>query len=132
MLKRVLARALVTAAVAACGLNATASPAMAVGGCPSGKLCLYEGANFWWLKVYSGSTSACVYYWRNFSLEAIDSYVNYLPVSVRVYSRRDTYTYWYDGTISSGGFSSNTGGSFGYRGVTCTGNAKPDGVVYYR
>lgn len=129
-LKRILASALVATAVTAGGLSATPSPAMAVGGCPSGKLCLYAGTNFTQLAVTSASTSACVYFYRDFKLGNIASYVNNLPVKVYVYNAYDPYAPALQGTISPGGFSSNAG-YFGYHGATCTGTADLGVPVWY-
>ncbi|WP_374225565.1 peptidase inhibitor family I36 protein [Micromonospora sp. C31] len=119
-----LASALTAAALTAGGLGVTASPAAAAEACPTSKLCLYNGTHFYQLTVTSGHTSTCIYYYKQFGLLSISSYVNNLPVGVRVYTASDAYHYTYEGTISAGGSSSNAG-QFGYRGFTCTGTATP-------
>ncbi|MFH9864081.1 peptidase inhibitor family I36 protein [Streptomyces sp. NPDC017202] len=126
-LKRKSAVALSTLALAFAGMAATATPAAAVGGCPSGKLCLYEGTNYTALTFTSASTKLCFdlsTYGSGFGL-GVRSYVNNLPVKAEIFHRTSADTIVLDGTISPGGFSSNTGsGSFGKSGVVCTGGAR--------
>jgi len=129
---RTKARALAALSVLAMSLSgvaATATPAAAVGGCPSGKLCLYEGTNYSRLAVTSTSTQACIYL-RNFGTgfgSGIASYVNNLPVNAVVYNYRgSTDTFALAGTIRSGGFSSNSlSVHFGVSGAVCMGGVSP-------
>ncbi|MFH8619982.1 peptidase inhibitor family I36 protein [Streptomyces sp. NPDC017979] len=117
-------------AMAVGGTMATAGPAAAVGGCPSGKLCLYEPINFGRLDVTSQSTNACIDL-RNYGhtgfRHGIGSYVNNLSVNVRVYHLTANGAYALDGTIGPGRSSSNTSSprAFGNYGKTCTGSAVP-------
>ncbi|WP_405396366.1 peptidase inhibitor family I36 protein [Streptomyces microflavus] len=111
------------------GVAATATPAAAVGGCPSGKLCLYEGTNYNRLAVTSTSTQACVYL-RHFGSgfgTGIASYVNNLPVNAVVYNYRgSTDTFAVAGTIRPSGFSSNSlSVNFGVSGAVCMGGVSP-------
>ncbi|XQE79528.1 peptidase inhibitor family I36 protein [Streptomyces microflavus] len=113
-------------ALAVSGLAATAAPASAVGGCPSGKLCFYSGANYSGLYWTSASTAACV------SRIQADggpprSYVNNLPVQVKIWGPNPgTSQYIHYSTIRAGGFSSNTGSVYteGWS-YACTGGVEP-------
>ncbi|MFJ6699831.1 peptidase inhibitor family I36 protein [Streptomyces sp. NPDC091272] len=110
------------------GLSAaTAAPAAAMGPCPKGKLCLYEGVGYIHLDVTSTSTKACIYLFKfgdyKFK-DGIGSYINDLPVNAVVYHRSGS-SYIVDGTIRPQGFSSMTGGYFGKSGAVCMGGVKP-------
>ncbi|MFY7567665.1 proteinase inhibitor I36 SMPI [Streptomyces sp. WI04-05B] len=128
-MKRKLASVALVGGLAVAGMAATAPTASAVGGCPSGKLCLYEGVNYAHLDVTSTSTKACIdltdFGAHRFTV-GIGSYVNNLSVKAAVYHRVGSDLV-YDGTISPGGFSSNSSdsGYFGESGMVCTGGATP-------
>ncbi|WAZ26726.1 peptidase inhibitor family I36 protein [Streptomyces cinnabarinus] len=122
-----LATVALVGSMAVSGMAATAPSAAAVGGCPSGKLCLYDDPNYAHLDITSTSTKACFSLtdWNGFS-DGIGSYVNNLPVPVDVYTWTGS-VYLYDGRIRAGGFSSNAGSKFGSRGTVCTGGLTPPG-----
>lgn len=105
----------------------SASAAATVGGCPSGKLCLYEGTQYDFLSVTSTSTQACIYlsnYGTRFH-DGIGSYVNNLPVNAVVYHRSGS-SFVLDGAIRPGGFSSNSYNLvFGEEGAVCMGGVRP-------
>lgn len=108
------------------GLAAAAGPASAVGGCPSGKLCLYSGANYSGLYWTSASTATCVPgVGSNGGPPA--SYVNNLPVQVKMwgYTPGGGTTLSHRATIRAGGFTSNTGGTV-YWNEACTGGVNPN------
>ncbi|MEV5689456.1 peptidase inhibitor family I36 protein [Streptomyces sp. NPDC052164] len=117
--------ALMTGAMGATASSASA--AATVGGCPSGKLCLYEGINYDFLSVTSTSTQVCIYlsdYGTRFH-DGIGSYVNNLPVNAAVYHRSGS-SFVLDGTIRPGGFSSNSYNLvFGEEGAVCMGGVRP-------
>ncbi|MFC9293917.1 peptidase inhibitor [Streptomyces sp. NPDC057011] len=102
------------------GMLGLASPAQAMGGCPPDKLCLYGWSDFYDLYWTMASTNAC--------LGGIDyphgpnSYVNNLPVKVRMYHFEGP-DWKLDGTISPGGASSNA--QFPKWQKACTGTATP-------
>ncbi|MDX3522421.1 peptidase inhibitor family I36 protein [Streptomyces scabiei] len=127
-LRRKSAVVLSTLALASAGIATTATPAAAVGGCPSGKLCLYEGTNFTSLTFTSASTKLCfdLTSYGNGFRNGVRSYVNNLPVKAEVFHRisRTSDVIELDGTISPGGSSSNAGSGFGVDGVVCTGGAR--------
>ncbi|TQJ57755.1 peptidase inhibitor family I36 protein [Streptomyces sp. NBC_00080] len=126
-LRRKSAVTLSTLALAFAGIATTATPAAAIGGCPSGKLCLYEGTNFTSLTFTSASTKLCfdLASFGNGFQNGVRSYVNNLPVKAEVFHRINSSTIVLDGTISPGGSSSNTGSTtFGASGVVCTGGAR--------
>ncbi|WEH35201.1 peptidase inhibitor family I36 protein [Streptomyces sp. AM 4-1-1] len=128
--KRKVATGVAALAMAVGGMAATATSASAVGGCPAGKLCLYEDTNFVDLDVTSTSTQACIYLshlGETGFYNGIGSYVNNLPVNAVVYHWSGS-SYILDGTISPGGSSSNTNNSytyFGDRGAVCMGGVMP-------
>ena len=137
--KRKLAGAALALGMATAGIAATASPAAAVGGCPSGKLCLYADTDYTTLTLTSTSTHVCIYlenYGHDGFYDGIPSYVNNLPFGVAVYygywaAADETYKLY--GTISPGGYSSHTGDQMsaanplfgGYYGAVCMGGVKP-------
>ncbi|MFD5818865.1 peptidase inhibitor family I36 protein [Streptomyces sp. NPDC127038] len=129
-MKRKLASVALVGGLAFAGMAATAPTASAVGGCPSGKLCLYEPVNYARLDVTSTSTKACINlagFGPTGFAYGIGSYVNNLSVKAAVYHAAGT-GYVYDGTISPGGFSSNSSSTspyFGNYGLVCTGGATP-------
>lgn len=130
-LKRKLMSGALIGGLAIVGISVTAPTATAVGGCPTGKLCLYENINYVDLDVTSTSTNACIDL-GNFGEHGfeygIGSYVNNLPVKARVYHWGGVgLGYVLDGTISPGGFSSNSynGDFFGEFGKVCMGSATP-------
>jgi len=130
-LKRNFISGILVGGLAIAGIAATAPIATAVGGCPAGKLCLYENTNYVDLDVTSTSTDACIDL-GNFGEHkfeyGIGSYVNKLPVKARVYHWGGVSVgYVLDGTIRPGGFSSNStnGGYFGEFGKVCMGSATP-------
>jgi hypothetical protein len=90
------------------GVTVTASPAQAVGGCPSGKLCLYSGTNYTNLQFTAASTNACFRLVDYGLYHNVKSYVNNLPVNAVMYTW-GTSSSVPIGTIRPGGFSSNTG-----------------------
>ncbi|MEU9983076.1 peptidase inhibitor family I36 protein [Streptomyces sp. NPDC050856] len=111
-------------AMAVGGLAAATAPAAAIGGCPSGKLCLYEGKNYSDLRLTSTSTKACFHIWGDpYHMSAVRSYVNNLAVNAVIWE--------YDlgwksaGTIGPGKFSSDAGDSFGTYGAVCMGGLHP-------
>ncbi|MGW7452734.1 peptidase inhibitor family I36 protein [Streptomyces sp. NPDC054787] len=124
-----LAATALAAGLAVAGMTATAPSAAAVGGCPSGQLCLYEDPLYHDMDVQTGTTKVCVdlsKHGDDYFRSGIGSYVNNLPVKAVVYRyNRLTKLLVYDGTIRAGGFSSDTGGGFGYLGMVCTGGAIP-------
>ncbi|WP_240805739.1 proteinase inhibitor I36 SMPI [Streptomyces sp. A1547] len=103
-----------------------------MGGCPSGKLCLYENTQYLDLDVTSTSTRGCIFlghFGETGFFNGIGSYVNNLPVSVGVYHySADKKTFYLDGTIRPGGYSSNSSSpaQFGERGAVCTGGVNPN------
>ncbi|MEU9304481.1 hypothetical protein [Streptomyces sp. NPDC048269] len=115
--------------LAVVGMMATAPSAAAVGGCPAGKLCLYEDIHYVDVDLTSTRTKACFYLWEFGEDEfasGIGSYVNNLPVKADVYHWDGrNLVYVHDGTIRPGGSSSNsrTGSWFGHSGKVCTGGA---------
>jgi hypothetical protein len=130
-LKRKLISGALVGGLAVAGMVATTPSAAAVGGCPTGKLCLYENINYVDLDVTSTSTKACIdlgdFGEHNFEY-GIGSYVNNLSVKAAVYHWGGvSLGYVHDGTISPGGFSSNStnGDWFGEFGMVCTGGATP-------
>ncbi|MFF6774775.1 proteinase inhibitor I36 SMPI [Streptomyces sp. NPDC012637] len=133
-LKRKSAVALSALALAAAGTAVTASPAAAVGGCPSATLCLSEDTNYVDIDVTSKTTAQnCIalgHYGETGFYNGIRSYVNNLPVNVDVYFYNGSVgdPYKYEATIRPGGFSSNTTDvyKFGYRGAVCTGGGNPN------
>ncbi|WP_079079000.1 peptidase inhibitor family I36 protein [Streptomyces sp. DSM 15324] len=105
------------------GVTANASPAQAVGGCPSGKLCLYAGTDYTKLWFTAASTNAC-YRLLDYGLwHGVKSYVNNLPVNAVMYYFPRTPL----GTIRPGGFSSDTGNSLIATSseIACMGAAQP-------
>ncbi|MFD9767566.1 peptidase inhibitor family I36 protein [[Kitasatospora] papulosa] len=117
-------------ALVAITMGATATPAAAVGGCPAGKLCIYESTQYRNLAVTSTSTKAC-FDLTNFGTgfnRGIGSYVNNLNVNAVVYSNVSTAGYTVDGTIRPGGYSSDTtnGEWFGNFGAVCMGGLNPN------
>ncbi|MFC9295011.1 peptidase inhibitor family I36 protein [Streptomyces sp. NPDC057011] len=130
--KRTMAVALSSVMLAAGGVAATASTAEAVGGCPSGKLCLYENTQFQDLDVTTTNTQGCIFlghYGETGFFDGIGSYVNNLPVSAVVYHySADKKLFYLDSTIRPGGFSSDSSSlaQFGERGAVCMGGANPN------
>ncbi|MFD7256297.1 peptidase inhibitor family I36 protein [Streptomyces sp. NPDC059874] len=114
-------------------MMASAPPAAAVGGCPSGKLCLYRSTEYRTMSFEAASTSACFElddYGLTYPFNGINSYVNNLPVKATLYHSEPTG--WYAmSTIRPGGFSSNTGALtadgywYRYSEKICTGSATP-------
>ncbi|MFF5045494.1 peptidase inhibitor family I36 protein [[Kitasatospora] papulosa] len=114
-------------AIAVGGLTATAAPAAAVGGCPAGKLCLYEYANYNSLALTSTSTKACFVLSASPSyMNEIGSYVNNLPVNAAVWAWKVGSRYVLVGTIGPGKFSSDAGDNFGEYGAVCMGGLNPN------
>ncbi|MFE4212377.1 peptidase inhibitor family I36 protein [Streptomyces sp. NPDC056844] len=108
-------------------LGATAAPAAAVGGCPAGKLCLYDFINYKGLALTSTSTKACFILSASPSyMSDIGSYVNNLSVNAAVWEWRAGTRYTLVGTIGPGKFSSNAGNNFGVNGAVCMGGLDPD------
>ncbi|MCX4826263.1 proteinase inhibitor I36 SMPI [Streptomyces sp. NBC_01142] len=133
---RKTALALSAVALTTAGLAATATPAAAVGGCASGKLCLYEDRFYVDMDLSSSSTKACFplgHYGESGFYEGIGSYVNNLsvPVEVYYYNRSSDNPYTHEATIRPGGFSSDTSAviRFGWRGAVCTGGLNPNTVL---
>jgi hypothetical protein len=112
----------------------TASPAAAVGGCPSATLCLAEDKNYVDTDVTTKTTAKnCIplgHFGETGFYNGIGSYVNNLPVSVDVYYDNGR-GYTYESTIRPGGFSSDTSAvyKFGYRGAVCTAGANPNTLL---
>ncbi|MFJ6699832.1 peptidase inhibitor family I36 protein [Streptomyces sp. NPDC091272] len=113
-----------------------ATPAAAVGGCPSGKLCLYRSTEYRTLAFTSTSTSACFslkQYGMGYGTNGINSYVNNLSVKATIWRTEHPDTAWSTGTIRPGGFTSNTqavnpdNSGYEWRSADqiCTGSAKP-------
>ncbi|WP_079079001.1 peptidase inhibitor [Streptomyces sp. DSM 15324] len=127
---RLLAPVVTTIAMTAGTWVATAAPAEAVGGCPSEKLCLYRSTEYRTLSFTAASTGAC-FWLSDYGLtepgNGIMSYVNNLSVKATLWSSQDLVHWYADGTIRSGGFSSDTGGSFPFNSSDkiCTGSALP-------
>jgi hypothetical protein len=97
-------------AMAMGGMAATATPAQAAGSCPSGYLCLWEGANYSGIRAITASTNACV------SLSNTDmlyqrSYISHLPVKAVLWQQASyaPYDFFPVRTLPAGGFSSNFG-----------------------
>ncbi|MEV5675392.1 peptidase inhibitor family I36 protein [Streptomyces sp. NPDC052179] len=105
------------------GMAATAAPAEAVGGCPSGKLCLYRGTNYSDLFFTMASTQACLPI--NHGGGRPLSYVNNLPVEVKMWGYEAGFPY-HTATIRAGGFSSSAGGSTYSWLDACTGGVVPN------
>ncbi|MEU9032697.1 proteinase inhibitor I36 SMPI [Streptomyces sp. NPDC048383] len=129
-LKQKLGTVAAALGLALSGMAATAVPAAAVGGCPAGRLCLYENINYIDLDVTMASTKACIYlsdFGEHRFGPGIGSYVNNLGVKAEVFHWVSGTSYALDGTIRPGGFSSNStnGGLFGNYGMVCTGGARP-------
>ncbi|MFE2018303.1 proteinase inhibitor I36 SMPI [Streptomyces sp. NPDC059499] len=114
-------------AMAVGGLAATATPAAAVGGCPSGKLCLYEYTNYSTLALTSTSTKACfILSAYPYTIFDIGSYVNNLSVNAAIWEIGDNFRWELAGTIGPGKFSSNAGSGFGQNGAVCMGGLNPN------
>ncbi|MFD9034520.1 peptidase inhibitor family I36 protein [Streptomyces sp. NPDC059567] len=132
--KRIGATITATLAVVTGGALANAAPAAAVGGCESGKLCLYRSTEYRTMSFEASSTGAC-FWLEDYGLTApwngINSYVNNLPVKATLYNRGSASMWYPVATIRAGGFSSDTGavttdGSwFRYSEKICTGTAQP-------
>lgn len=119
--------ALSALAMATGGLAATTTTAAAVGGCPSGKLCLYEYKNYNDLKLTSTSTKACFLLGSSpYSMYPIGSYVNNLSVNAAIWEYNIPNGFKVTGTIGPGKFSSDTGGKFGINGAVCMGGLNPN------
>ncbi|WP_331739752.1 peptidase inhibitor family I36 protein [Streptomyces sp. NBC_00015] len=108
-----------TLALAGAGILATTSTAQAVGGCPSGKLCLYTSENYSGLFFTMASTAACLDIKSD-----VNSYVNNLPVEVKMY-QWGVGGYYHTATIRAGGSSSDTG-VVPFWGRACTGGVNPN------
>ncbi|MGW6654521.1 peptidase inhibitor family I36 protein [Streptomyces rubiginosohelvolus] len=125
------------AALAAVGTSIiTTSPAAAVGGCPSGKACLYSGKNFTTLRVTTASTNACYrldeYGFKDGTV-GVRSWVNNLPVNVSLWEVADPYQWHKTQTLGAGAFSSDTSVSqypywYSHSEYFCMGSAKPSGI----
>ncbi|MEU2410101.1 peptidase inhibitor family I36 protein [[Kitasatospora] papulosa] len=114
-------------AMALGALAVTAAPAAAVGGCPAGKLCLYESANYKSLALTSTSTKACFLLAGSPGyMNDIGSYVNNLPVNAAVWEWKVGSRYVLVGTIGPGKFSSDAGEGFGEYGAVCMGGLNPN------
>ncbi|MFD0144203.1 MULTISPECIES: peptidase inhibitor family I36 protein [unclassified Streptomyces] len=132
-IKRIGATITAALALVAGGALVNAAPAAAVGGCPSGKLCLYRSTEYRTMSFEAASTSACFDlddYGLTYPSNGINSYVNNLPVKATLYHSEPTG--WFAmSTIRSGGFSSNTGALtsdghwYRYSEKICTGSATP-------
>ncbi|MEV5689457.1 peptidase inhibitor family I36 protein [Streptomyces sp. NPDC052164] len=127
--------ATLTAALAVAGsMLVNAAPATAVGGCPSGKLCLYRSTDYRTLDFTAASTGACFWlsdYGMGRGTNGINSYVNNLPVKATIWESSDLNNWYANGTIRPGGFTSDTGamtGEFSWwkeSDKICTGSALP-------
>ncbi|MFV0138264.1 peptidase inhibitor family I36 protein [Streptomyces sp. HMX87] len=128
-LKRIGAALVTTLAVVTGSALVNATPAAAVGGCPSGKLCLWDTPDYGTIDVTSTSTKACIYLQHHGTYGfrgGIRSYVNNLPVNAVVYRWDDFYEiYLLEGTIRPGGFSSNAPKGWGKLGAVCMGGVNP-------
>ncbi|MCX4667563.1 proteinase inhibitor I36 SMPI [Streptomyces sp. NBC_01381] len=115
-------------AMAGGSLAATAAPAAAVGGCPSGKLCLYDSGDYRNLAITSTSTKACIdLVYGAHPMPYIRSYVNNLRVNAVVWKSNGSDRLVVQGTIRPGGHSSDAGWDFGYAGAVCMGGVNPNG-----
>ncbi|WP_234323756.1 peptidase inhibitor family I36 protein [Streptomyces sp. NRRL F-2580] len=108
------------------GLASTTTPAAAVGGCPSGKLCLYNAPDYHDLRLTSTSTKACYGLGSQpYFMYSVASYVNNLPVNAAIWEY-ELSGWKLVGTIGPGKFSSNAGRSFGVGGAVCMGGVHPN------
>ncbi|MGW3304920.1 peptidase inhibitor family I36 protein [Streptomyces sp. CB02130] len=122
------------AALAAFATSAlSASPAAAVGGCPSGKACLYSGKNFTSLRVTTASTNAC-YWLSDYGFTpggvGVRSWVNNLPVKITLWYTADLNNWHQTTAMGAGAFSSDTSVSsdpywYSNSDKFCMGSAKP-------
>ncbi|MEV8485897.1 peptidase inhibitor family I36 protein [Streptomyces sp. NPDC052095] len=122
------------AALAAIATSAlSTSPAAAVGGCPSGKACLYSGKDFTSLRVTTASTNACYYlgdYGFTYGGVGVRSWVNNLPVKVTLWDISDLNNPSPTKAMGAGAFSSDTSVSvdpywYSHSDMFCMGSAKP-------
>ncbi|WAZ22570.1 peptidase inhibitor [Streptomyces cinnabarinus] len=131
--KRKLVNLALAGGLAVGGLAATTSPASAAkDNCPANALCLWQRTG--WVtnpEFVARSTAACFdltdpKYGVGTFTWGIGSYWNRLPVKVDVYHLDPIkYTLHLDGTIRSGGFSSDSkSGNFGDNGYICIGGAR--------
>ncbi|MFF8610746.1 peptidase inhibitor family I36 protein [Streptomyces sp. NPDC015346] len=79
---------------------------------------MYSGRNYSGLFFTMASTQACLHINGD-----VRSYVNNLPVQVRMY-RWSTSGYWEEATVRAGGFSSDTG-NHPFWDRPCTGGVAP-------
>ncbi|MGW9244600.1 peptidase inhibitor family I36 protein [Streptomyces badius] len=113
---------------AACTVLGSSVPAQAVGGCASGRLCLWQYADFKnsGEHVTTASTNKCIdlvpYYFPS-SGGVIHSYVNNLPVNASLWQNYNSSGWVKIKNLPSGGFSSNTGGDTA--GAVCMGSNVP-------
>ncbi|MGW5582456.1 peptidase inhibitor family I36 protein [Streptomyces sp. NPDC003857] len=130
-IRRRVATVVAGLAIAVGGAAATATPAAAVGGCPSDKLCLYSGANFTSLKFTAASTQACFDLDDYGLANNVRSYVNNLPVNAVMYEMYPAGTYTAIGTIRPGGFSSDTANTeiYSWAIAVCMGGVNPNSVL---
>ncbi|MET9041633.1 proteinase inhibitor I36 SMPI [Streptomyces sp. NPDC004362] len=117
---------LASVALAAGGTIATASPASAAQTCPADNLCLYASTGFNNMGLRTVKTSEC-FQLAFYNLSGgIWSYRNNLSVKAVLWHTSSVNQEWVaDGTISSGGFSSNTSGNFNNAVLVCTGGRSP-------
>ncbi|MEU6406218.1 peptidase inhibitor family I36 protein [Streptomyces sp. NPDC046985] len=108
------------------GVLATAPSAGAAGGCPSSRLCVWDGTNFTGHRILSASTNSC-FYTGAFTFGYIRSYSNNLPVDATVWQRDDIEGDWYEvRTLVAGKFSSDIGiYGLGAGGAVCEGSQTP-------
>ncbi|MER6504835.1 peptidase inhibitor family I36 protein [Streptomyces sp. NPDC001455] len=104
---------------------AATTPAQAAGSCPSGNLCLWEGANYSGIRAITASTNACISL-SNANMLYQRSYISHLPVTAVLWQQHSyaPYDFFKVRTLPAGGFSSDFGTVYGASYV-CTNGKTP-------
>ncbi|MER6917132.1 peptidase inhibitor family I36 protein [Streptomyces sp. NPDC000594] len=115
-----------TLAVAGAWATVSAAPATAAGGCPTARLCVWDGTDFLGTRIASASTNACFFINDTAGFSSVRSYSNNSAVSGKIYEYGPG-GYFAARTLSAGGFSSDIGTprGGGVADMICMGNATP-------
>ncbi|MFD4899144.1 peptidase inhibitor family I36 protein [Streptomyces sp. NPDC058411] len=137
-MKKIRSASIVLSALAAVATSIiSTSPAAAVGGCASGRACLYSGKDFTNIRVTTASTNACYrltdYGFTGDDRVGVRSWVNNLSVNVSLWAVADPYQWYKNKTLGSGAFSSNTSVAvdpywYSHSDYFCMGSAQPSGI----
>jgi hypothetical protein len=129
-----IATAVSAVAIMVGGVMATAPQAEAAGGCPSARLCVWDGTGFTGYEITSASTNSCYDILDFGGFNYVSSYSNNLPGNAIVWDWDPDYRIWSSSrTLEAHGFSSDIGIEYlGYYGAVCTGGQVPWDYSFYR